>query len=160
MKTPFLLIYLIFLIMSSCSSGKYNKINERKSENKNKQESEIKFQIIENYFIRNDAKIVDFIKIESPEKFNQIFGVARTMSNFSKLRDIDFTKEYIIAMMLPETHYETNIYPVSVKKNDENKIILTFNYKIKEKRQFTVIPFFAIVIDRINNSEFVFVKSN
>lgn len=111
----------------------------------------IAFTIAKNYFVNNTVTKLDNPKIETAEKFNEIFGMATTMGAAGKPTKIDFSKQYVIAIILPETDFATNIYPISLLKNTKNEITLNYKYVIGEKQSFTTRPNFIIIVDKREN---------
>ena len=108
----------------------------------------ISFTLAKNYFVKNNVKKLDNPKIATAEKFNEIFGMATTMGKDSKPTEIDFSKQYVIAVILPETDLSTNINPISLLKNTENEITLNYKSVVGKKQSFTTLPNFAIIIDK------------
>jgi hypothetical protein len=115
------------------------------------QVTNIAFTVAKNYFVNNAVTKLDNPKIETAEKFNKIFGMATTMGKDGKPTEIDFSKQYVIAVILPETDLSTNINPISLLKNTENEITLTYKSVVGQKQSFTTIPNFAIIIDKKEN---------
>ncbi len=109
---------------------------------------EIPFIQAKNYFVKNTVKSLDSAKIETAEKFNSIFGMAATMNKEGKPTAIDFAKQYVIAVVLPETNLATSITPVRLQKDAEGQITLTYSVVSGEKQSFVVRPHFAIVVDK------------
>lgn len=110
--------------------------------------TDIPYQIAENYFVKNTVKKPDNPKIETADKFKEIFGMATTMGNNGKPTEIDFSKQYVIAVILPETDLTTTVDPISLQKNEKGEMILTYKTKFGRKQTFTTVPNFAIIIDK------------
>lgn len=112
----------------------------------------IDYQIAENYFVKNNAGKLEHPKIETLEKFNSIFGMATTMGKRGKPTTIDFSKQDVIALVLPETNLETSLKIVSLERDSTAGITLKFK-KIEGKKQtFTTIPNFAIIVDKTDDA--------
>jgi len=107
----------------------------------------VPFSEAHNYFFRNDAKIPESPKITTEEQFDSLFGMAATMGPNGTPTAIDFTKQFVIAVVLPETDIETELTPVSLAKANDQ---LTFTYKCKkgEKTSYTMQPLLMIVVDK------------
>ena len=89
----------------------------------------IQFTTLENYFVRND---VDCSKqqrliINSKAEFEKYFGMAAHMGGMPTA--VNWNKQFVIALVMPETKRATAIYPVNVKATDNN--ILVFSYMVK-----------------------------
>jgi|GEM_PF-1970640 len=128
MKTSFICI-LLCLILFGCS----------KSE-------KIEYKEATGYFVRNDAVSGNMAeKITSQEQFDKYFGTAATMSQ--RPTAIDFSKEFVAAVILAETDKATKIRTDSLIWNGSK---LDFYYSILtgEKQTFTTRPVSILIIDR------------
>jgi hypothetical protein len=113
--------------------------------------TDIAFRVAKNYFVKNTVEKLDNPKIETAEKFNEIFGMATTMGNDGKPTEIDFSKQYVIAVLLPETDLLTTVEPVSLQMNETGDITLTYQSVVGQKQPFTTKPNFAIIVDKTKN---------
>jgi hypothetical protein len=110
--------------------------------------SNINFTVLKNYFVKNTVIKLDNPKIESAEKFNQIFGMATTMGKDGKPSDVDFSKQYIIAVIMSETKFATSLQIISLRKNSQNQIKFNYKLAIGQKQSFSSRPFIAIAVDK------------
>ncbi|MDR2145390.1 MAG: hypothetical protein LBE91_02885 [Tannerella sp.] len=148
----FTLVSAIILFAACQSNPKSSDSNNQQHVSvENQQKTDIIFSIAKNYFVKNTVNILDNPKIETSEKFNDIFGMATTMGNEGKPTEIDFTKQYVIAVILPETDLQTTVEPVSLQKNEAGEIILTYKSMVGQKQSFTTRPNFAIIVDKTEN---------
>ncbi len=106
-----------------------------------------------NYFVRNDAGDNIPVKIENEVTFNSYFGMAAVMGENGMPTNIDFTKQFVIAITLPETDIDTEITPVGLQKADNNKITYTYEVKHGEKRSYTTRPMSIIIVDKKYNGD-------
>lgn len=97
-----------------------------------------------NYFVRNDAKDVPS-KITSQEQLEQYFGMAAFMGKNGEPTKIDFSKEYVIAVVLPVTDLQTELKAGELKQLGDT---LVFHYQMKqgEKQTFTIRPMLMIIV--------------
>lgn len=137
---------------SSTTTGENKNANEAQQASKTEN---IAFVVAKNYFVNNTLTKLDSPKIETAEKFNAAFGMAATMGKDGKPTEIDFNKQYVIALVLPETDLATNIEPLSLQKAENGDI--KFNYKVVagEKQSYKIRPNLAIVVDKANNGNVV-----
>ena len=75
----------------------------------------VPFTTLENYFVRND---VDCSKqqrliIDNKADFEKYFGMAAHMGGMPT--EVNWNKQFVIALVMPETKRATTIYPVNVK---------------------------------------------
>ena len=113
-----------------------------------KSHNEIPFYEAKNYFIRNDIQNSVPVKFENEKDFKEYFGMAAVMGKDGMPTSIDFTKQYVIAVTLPETDTETDINLVSLKKDTNSDIILTYKVITGEKRSYTIVPVRLLIVDK------------
>ena len=108
----------------------------------------IQFTTLENYFVRND---VDCSKqqrliINSKAEFEKYFGMAAHMGGMPTA--VNWNKQFVIALVMPETKRATAIYPVNVKATDNN--ILVFSYMVKkgDNMSHKIVPFIAVAVNK------------
>ena len=90
----------------SCSQKQITAV-ENNVENK-----EVAFGIAKNYFFKNDLDILPASpKITTEENFNKLFGMATTMGKDGKPTSIDFSKQFVLVIVLPVTDIATEINP-------------------------------------------------
>ena len=159
MKTRILvLVSATSLLLSACLNN--SKIDNAANKNATTVASEneikltdISFAPAKNYFVKNTVLKLDNPKIETAVKFNEIFGMATTMGEEGKPTKIDFTTQYVIACILPETDLMTTIEPVSLQKNPKGEITLSYKSVVGEKQTYTTIPNFAILVNKSENGK-------
>lgn len=110
--------------------------------------SNIAFTIAKNYFVKNTVTTLDNPKIETVEKFNEIFGMATTMGKDGKPTQIDFQKQYVIAVILAETELMTTVKPVSLQKDEQGNITLLYKTTVGQKQAFSTRPSLEIIVDK------------
>jgi len=107
----------------------------------------VPYKVAKNYFFRNDAAIPADPLVKTREQFESLFGMATVMGKDGMPTEIDFEKEFVIALVLPETSCPTTITPLSLTDNGET---LLFQYKVErqEESTFTMVPCMVLVVDR------------
>lgn len=166
MKTK-IFIYGITLstLIAGCNSNPKNNVgdetNNLPSTSQEKSMSkDISFSLAKNYFVKNTVKHLDDPKIETPEKFNEIFGMAATMNKDGKPTAIDFSKQFVIAVVKPETDLETTLTPVGIQKNQGNETVLTYKAIVGPKQSFTTRPIMIVIVDKPENGKVVLNELN
>lgn len=165
MKTQILTISIIAsLIFSSCCDNKPKEeakpnVTTLPVEVTTKVE-EVAYTVAKNYFINNNVTQLDQVKIETSEKFKQVFGMATTMGKEGKPTEINFDKQYVIAVVLPETSQMTTLEPVSLQKNEQNQITFTYKTIVGEKQTYTMRPSLAIIVDKTVEGEIILKEVN
>ncbi|MFP3599493.1 hypothetical protein [Chryseobacterium sp. SIMBA_029] len=110
----------------------------------------VPFKIADNYFVKNTQTVnlpVEKV-ITSKQEFDKIFGTAAHMGESGIPTAIDFSKDQVIAVMLPVTGISTEIVPVKLVKTHPAEA--EFHYKIKsgEKLSYTIKPSVLLIVDK------------
>ena len=150
----FLFAFVALLMIFSCSQKQITAV-ENNIENK-----EVAFGIAKNYFFKNDLDILPASpKITTEENFNKLFGMATTMGKDGKPTSIDFSKQFVLAIVLPVTDLATEINPEKVEEKGDT---LFYSYEVKtgEKQSYSIQPISIIILDKkYENKEVVLVKN-
>jgi hypothetical protein len=145
-----ILLVLSFLFAVSCSSNskKSEQENQTKNEEISSNETKIPFLEAKNYFVKNNypEKEIHSLVLKTQKDFEEIFGMASTMGTEGKPTNIDFNKQYAIAIIGNTTDKATTIDVISLKKNN-NEILLEYKINEGEKVSFKSRPFKLIIID-------------
>ena len=141
-KALFLSLAAVALLLSSCAvnlngvTANYHRMN--------------------NYFVNNDfGNGTHKLVIHNQQDFDRVFGMASYMGKNGQPTTIDFRRQFVIAMILPETNRQTTIETVLLKRLGDR---LYFSYILDEghKTSYTIRPFTAVVVDRNEPSDVVF----
>ena len=112
----------------------------------------VPYQVLDNYYVRNDidCSSLQRLIIDNERDFNEFFGAAAIMGGLPT--DINWKRQYVIAVLLPETNRPTMVTPMEVKQNGNNVI---FKYRVNRghKTSYTLVPFAAIALNRPENPE-------
>ena len=119
----------------------------------------VPYDTVRNYFFRNDATVPASPKISSQEQFDSLFGAAAFMGKDGQPTSIDFGRQFVIAVVLPETDIETTMEPLSLTRSGGE---LTFTYVKKEggKVSYTMRPVLLVAVDKAYETETVVLKCN
>ena len=119
----------------------------------------VPYDTVRNYFFRNDATAPASPKISSREQFDSLFGAAAFMGKDGQPTSIDFGRQFVIAVVLPETDIETTLEPLSLTRSGGE---LTFTYGKKEggKVSYTMRPVLLVAVDKAYETETVVLKCN
>lgn len=160
-----ILIITLFsgLIFASCQSSK----ESGSAETQNAEGAtnavatgNVPFTKAERYFVKNTVSTIDNPKIETQEQFDAIFGAATTMGKDGKPTEIDFEKQYVIAVTLPETDFSVTIEPLSLIKNEKNEVVLSYKLVIGDKQTYLAKPVLAVIVDKQNDGQVVLKKED
>ena len=156
LKYSFFATAFFIATIFSCSDIKQspNHNNDNKIEQESKVENDIPFTEAKNYFVKNTYKdsVLHSIILKSQVDFDNIFGMATTMGNEGKPTVIDFTNQYAIAVICPNSDKSPVLEILKVKSAD-NSITLHYKFTEGEKQSFSIRPFKIILLDNKYQSE-------
>lgn len=145
MKKTFLLSFVsltMMALMSSCAvnldgvTANYSRIN--------------------NYYINNHlSNGTHKLVIQNQQEFESVFGEGAVMGRNGQPTRIDFSRQFVVAVILPETNRQTTIETALVRRLGDR---LYFSYIIEEGHatSYTMRPYTAVVVDRMEPSDVVF----
>ena len=114
----------------------------------NIEKGEVPYEVAKNYFFKNDLDILPASpKITSAEVFNKLFGMATTMGEDGQPTQIDFAKQFAVAIVLPVTDFATEINPVKLEVAGDS-LLYTYQVKTGEKQSYSIQPISIIAIDK------------
>ena len=123
------------------------------------QPESIPFEVAHNYFVRNDVSSVP-IKIDSQELFERYFGMAAFMGKNGEPTPIDFSKQFVIAIVLPETAHSTELSAERLTEEGDC-LMLTYQVSVAEKENtWTQVPVQLIIVERAYERDSVILKEN
>lgn len=141
-KALFLSLAAVTLLLSSCAvnlsgvTANYNRMYN---------------YYVNNYFNNDTHKLV----IHNQQDFDAVFGAGAVMGHNGQPTKINFSRQFVIAVILPETNRQTTIETAMLKRVGDR---LYFSYIIEEGHatSYTMRPFTAVVVDRNEPSDVVF----
>lgn len=89
----------------------------------NEASDKVAFEVAKNYFFKNDQEIPASPKITTAEEFGKLFGMATTIGEDGKPTEIDFTKQFVLAIVLPVTNLATEITPNRLEEKGDTLIL-------------------------------------
>lgn len=150
-----LFTFIALITLTACGNKQATASSTDNSEDNNV----VAFEVAKNYFFKNNLGILPASpKITTEEDFNKLFGMATTMGKDGKPTAIDFSKQFVLALVLPVTDRATEINPVKVEAKD-NSLFYTYEVKKGEKQSFSIQPVSIIILDKkYENNEVVLVN--
>ena len=144
-----LLAFAVLLGLVACTA------NKATSAEKSVVSNEVPFTVAEHYFFNKGQDIPVNPKITSEELFKQLFGMATVMGENGKPTEIDFSKQFVLAVVLPVTDINTEITPVKVEEKGDT---LFYHYDVKtgEKQSFSIQPLSIIILDKKYENKEIF----
>lgn len=110
--------------------------------------SEVSYTVAQNYFIKSGAVLPENHKITDQETFNQIFGMATTMGENGKPTEIDFDKNFVIAVETGPVQKETTLTPEYLINHHDGKLVFHYAIKQGEDISYTIRPVLIIIVDK------------
>lgn len=104
----------------------------------------IPYRVAEGYFAASDALPTT---ITSEEELNRYMGMATTMQQAPT--EIDWSREFVIPVVLPSTRISTEVAPCSLHKDREGHLVLVYKaLEGKDLETSEIRPFLAIIVAR------------
>ncbi len=138
---------MALIVFSSYNFGQKNK--------------KVAFTQANNYFVSNTVSegMLVFPKITSEKEFNKLFGKAPIMGKKGQPTPIDFSKQYVIAVIDELSYTHEGFNPVSLTKNAD-KITLTFSKKDVSEGSAQFRRYIILIVDKKNEGEVEFQDQN
>lgn len=108
---------------------------------------EVAFEVAKNYFFKNNQAIPASPKITTEEEFRKLFGMATTMGEDGKPTPIDFSKQFVLAIVQPVTDMATEIVPKKVMEKGDT-LFYDYDVKVGQKQSFSIQPISIIILDK------------
>ena len=86
------------------------------------------------------------LKITSQAEFDKQFSAAAFMGEKGKVTKIDFSKEFVIAKVLPVTDKETILKPIRLVENGKDKLQLFYSLKEGKQQSYFTQPMFILIV--------------
>ena len=108
----------------------------------------IHYTTLENYYVRNDVDCSKQRRLifDNEQDFEAFFGMVATMGGLPTA--VNWNKQYVVAIVLPETKRATAIEPIAVKVAEDNVIVFSYHVKKGDKMAHSMVPFTAVAIDK------------
>ncbi len=99
-----------------------------------------------NYFLNQGQERAVSSKITTQKDFDRCFGMAAFMGKGGNPTVINFKKEFVIPIVLPETDKDTDILDVSLEGN-EKELKLTYWVKEGKQQSFFIQNIKLLIVD-------------
>ena len=149
MRATIFMLISIALFATSCNQSKTgNSITDIQQDKAvSNQKMDVPYLIGERYFIKNTVEgQTQTLQITSKNDFDKYFGSATVMGNEGKPTPIDFSKQYVIAVIGEKSEYKVAILPLSLKSEDDT-ITLQYKVETEEKQTYTSRALLILIVD-------------
>ena len=107
----------------------------------------VPYKLAEHYFLRNDVNARKVpVQIKTQAEFDRCFGMATVMGGQPTV--IDFDRQFVIDIVLPETNHSTTIHPGSLTDAGDT---LQLEYRVSvapEEDTWTSVPVSLLIVDK------------
>lgn len=131
---PLMLLLAAGMLTASCATGN----------------RAVSYSEARNYFFRNDAKQpTKLLIICSQAELEQYFGEAAFMGKGGEPTKIDFSKQFVVAKVLPVTNHSTNISLRRIERSSDNHLTLVWHIAVNDTPQsYSMQPMKLVVLDK------------
>lgn len=115
-----------------------------------------RYNPMNNYFVNNNFQNgTHKLVIHNQRDFESVFGMAAVMGRNGQPTNIDFNRQFVIAIILPETDYQTGVETVMLNR-DGNRLYYSYMIHRGHRTSYNIRPFAAVVVDRSEPSDVIF----
>jgi hypothetical protein len=107
----------------------------------------IPYTRMENYYVRNDAKLPIQARIDDRATFESLFGMATLMGTAGQPTPVDWDNEFVLAIVDPFTNIQIELAPESLQ-SENGQLVFTYSETVGEKQSFWIIPDLLLKVDR------------
>ena len=107
----------------------------------------VDYTVAQNYFHRNDAPLPQGLKISSQAEFDKQFSPAAFMGTEGEVTNIDFSRKFVIAKVLPPTDRETVLEPLKLMETSKSNLQLVYSLKTGKQQSYSTQPMFILIVD-------------
>lgn len=131
---PLMLLLAAGMLTASCATGN----------------RAVSYSEARNYFFRNDAKQpTELLIICSQAELEQYFGETAFMGKGGEPTKIDFSKQFVVAKVLPVTNHSTNISLRRIERSSDNHLTLVWHIAVNDTPQsYSMQPMKLVVLDK------------
>lgn len=116
--------------------------------------SDVPYTELDHYYFKNGLDIPGNPKLDTEEAFASLFGMAPIMGESGKPTPIDFSKEFVIAVVCPVTEYHTELDPESLRM-ENGELVFTYTEAVGEKQSWSMQPILLVKVSRKYETETV-----
>lgn len=114
----------------------------------------VPYTVLNHYFLKNNVNEISYPLISDQKEFEGLFGMATVMGADGQPTPVDFSTESVIAIILPETNFSTEIIPVRLEKGNAG-LKMYYMVKTGEKMTSTMRPILLVKISKSNSDEVI-----
>lgn len=120
----------------------------------------VKFTEVKRYFHNNDAPLPKNVLITTQADFDSQFSPAAVMGKDGQPTVLDFKRQAVLAIVLPETDKAAEIKDVKLVSIGKNQLQLSYTAEYGARHGYTTQPVYLMAIDGKYRTSKVSVKAN
>ena len=120
---------------------------------------DVPYTELDHYFFKNGQDVPDNPKIDTEEAFATLFGMATVMGESGTPTPVDFSKEFVIAVVKPVTENETELEPESLRM-ENGELVFTYDETVGERQSWTMRLVLLVKVSREYETETVRVEAS
>lgn len=113
-----------------------------------KSSNEVRYTVLHNYFHNNNAALPATPLIASQKEFDEQFGMGAYMGKGGQPTPVNFKKQAVVAIVLPETNLATEIDSISLKETGKNELTLAYTVHKGMEYGYTTQPIYLMAVDK------------
>lgn len=155
-----MLLVIVFIPFLACNN-RQETAGKESSVEKGNEPPEIPYTLAKNYFVRNDFDASKLLtpKITTQEAFEKIFGMATVMGAEGKPTPIDFSEQFVIAVILPVSNKSVEL-KVQQLLQDHDQITLRYTQHNGQDGPMKVQAFLLLIVDKKYDRNVVVEQAN
>lgn len=116
--------------------------------------ADVPYTELDHYYFKNGQDLPGNPKIDTEEAFASLFGMAPLMGESGKPTSVDFSKEFVIAVVCPVTEFHTELDPDSLRL-ENGELVFTCNETVGEHQSWSMQPILLVKVSRKYETETV-----
>ena len=133
-----LFVFAMLLTMAACNNKTATGVDNKESE-------EVPFTVAKNYFYNHLG--IPSSKITTEEDFRKCFHMATTMGEEGKPTAIDFSKQFVVNVILLDSKWPMEINPLKVEAKGDT-LFYSYDIKVGRKQSYWSQSSSIIIIDK------------
>ncbi|PVH25576.1 hypothetical protein [Sphingobacterium corticibacter] len=138
-------------LMSACNSGPQNAHEQAvdpalEEPTTGDDNMHIDYEVADHFLVKHTVKEVPSNpKIETKEEFDRIFYCTE---EDKKAHEIDFSKNYVIAVLAPDPALRTTVQPISLRDSEPDEVVFSYRWVSGSAQPDTTRSSIALVVDK------------
>lgn len=116
---------------------------------------QVPYRVLDRYFVNGQMSEDGLFKLESEGQFQNLFSPASVMGENGIPYKIQFDKEFVIAVIMPETQMATEMVPVALLRTQDGDLLFTYKVNVGTEQSFSIRPYIAIIVEKQFNGNVI-----